>query len=509
MPANGSAPIRKSILIVATAVFLYLCVFVLPATPLLFPFDQFINFDNARRMAAGERLYHTIFQYTFPGTELLELSLIKIFGPKVMLMNAMLLVSGIIDVWLVLILASSILREWDAILAALLFLYFGIHGSLDATHHKFSMMAAYAAAAVLIRRRSQARILISGTLLGLATSFTQTRAIVAVGFAIFLAWENRRKPESERRLLHDELCLLLPFAALTGLACAYILWNGGWERFLRDIIEFPVRHYPFGWGNGWSTAVFDVFLSPQGIAEWVVVKSLVPAAYLVFFFFYWPRPDEKQPPVEAIFLAIFGLSLFATVAFAPAYNRIAEIWAPAIILTLWMLSRIELPGWRIPAWAGVCVLMLVAIVRTQVHSYYFFDGPAGRIAISSPDEFEELTWLSKRTRPGDQFFSAGTPMFYVLLGLHNISQVPFIEADNYTRADQVEATAQSVRTQKPQFIFWPFTEGEADHPSQLLYPLGEELRGSYRPVIAFPDGQVWERKDPIARSDREVGKLPD
>lgn len=462
-------------------------------------------------MAHGDSLYAEIFQYTLPGTELVELLLIKMFGAKVALMNAMLFVAGIVDVFVVLNLASSILPTADALLATVLFLYFGIHGGLDATHHTLSIMVSYGAAAVVIRSRTPQRLLIAGTLLGFATSFTQTRALVAVGIAIFLAWESSRTEPGERHLLRDELCLLLPFAAISAMACGYVLWNAGWQRFVRDLVVFPIHHYPFGWGNSWSTAILDLPLSRLAIADWVGVKALVPVAYVAFLFYWWrqSRNGGDARRIEAMFLAAFGLSLFATVAYAPVYIRVAEISAPAIILTLWMLNQRGAGRWRAPVWAGVGILMLVAVGRTQRGPYQFYDSRAGRIAISSPDEFAELNWLGEHTRPGDSLFSAGTPMFYVLLDLRNVSQVPFIEADNYTRADQVEATAQCLRTQRPQFVFWPFTRGEADEPGELLYPLGEELRRNYRRVTEFPDGQVWERNDPQALSNREVGKLAD
>ncbi len=494
---------RSAALLIAalTISFLYLSLFILPATPRLLAADQFINFDNARRMAAGQVLYRDIFQYTLPGTELLEVPLIKIFGARLALTNALLIVVGAADVWLALFLASTVLRRGDAFLAGLLFLCFGFHGALDATHHAFSVLLVYAAAATIVRRRSVSRIAAAGALLGLATCFTQTRGLVALAVGAFLVWENRLKPESERHLWRDEISLFTPFTILAGAGCAYVIWSGGLARFFRDIVEFPLLYYRQGYANSWSTSFFLFFPTARGIAEWILMKLLVPGAYLAFGIYSWgaAKRGDDRVSTESTLLAIFGFALFATIAYAAPHVRLAEVSLPAIILTIWMLDRSGATTWKLPAWIAVTGFLVVAPISTQLQRYWFYDAPAGRIAISDPDLFSELNWLGEHTNPGDKFFAGSTPMLYVLMDLRNPAPVPFVEPDDYTRPLQAQAAASRLREARPKFVLWPFAYDDADDPGDRLYPLGQVLRADYRPVLSLRDGDVWELKQDAAR----------
>ncbi len=486
---------RLIALIGVTAVFLYLSLFVLPGTPRLLRGDGFINFENARRMAAGERLYLDIFQYTLPGTELLELALIKIFSAKLAILNAMLLIAGVADLCLAISLASEVLSYWDAVLASILFLCFGYHCGLDATVRPFSVMFAYGAAAVIVSRRSPRRLACAGALLGLATCFSQSRAFVALGIAGFLVWENHLKPESERHLWRDASYLLAPFVVLLSLGCGYVIWSGGLQHFIRDVVTFPLFHHRHDIAGTWSTSFQDWLPAAGGIAEKVIIRLMVPGVYVGFLIYYWltHRKDEP-PPYQLILLTVVGLSLYAGVATAPRYVVVAGMSAPAFILAIWMLDRAAGVAWKTPAWGVAASFLLLAPLTIQWGQYWFFDSSAGPIAISSQGTFQELAWLSQHTRPGDEFFAASSPKMYVLLNLRNPARVPLVEADDFTRPRQVLKTLHALQQAKPEFILWPFQPDDADDPGDLLYPLGEELRDCYRPVRQFRDGELWQRK---------------
>ncbi len=312
----------------------------------------------------------------------------------------------------------------------------------------------------------------------------------------FLVWENHLKAESERHLWRDEIALFVPFIVLVGLACAYVIWNGGFERFFREVIRFPLLYYREGNTNNWSTSFFLWFPTVRGVAEWTIMNLLVPGAYLAFWIYCWraARRANDQPAVETLLLAVFGCALFTTVAYAPLYVRLAEISLPAIILAIWMLNRGGISVWKLPAWAAVSAFLVMAPIQTQLQRYWFHDTAAGRIAVSDPDLSSELTWLQDNTHPGDKFFAASTTMFYVLLDLQNPARVPFVEANDYTRPGQAEVTARRLQDARPKFVLWPFTDDDADDPGDRLYPLGQELRAQYRPALSLPDGEVWVRK---------------
>ena len=494
--SGGRLPERGWILfaglLVVTGVVLYLSLFVWPATPRLVPTDQFINFDDARRMASGEKLYGDIFQYTTPGTELLELGLIRLFGVRVALLNLLMIVVGLLDVVLAMTLASSVLEDWDAVLAALLFLCFGFHCSLGATHHPFSVMFVYAATAVIIRKRDPMRLAAAGILLGLATSFTQTRGLVALAIAGFVAWENRRKPAADRRLWRDEASLLVPFAMVVGATCVYVIWNGGFDRFFRYIVEFPLFYYREGATNSWATTLVDYIPTFKGVAQWAMIKLLVPGTYLVFAVYWWRRREQPLSP-PLVLLTVVGAGLFGTVAYAPIHVRLGEISLPAFILAVWMVKQFGESWWKVPAWAVVVAFVVLAPVTIQRAHYWYFDSAAGRIATSDPESIEEYAWLRAHTRPGDYFFAAHSPRLYVLLGLHNPSRVPFVEPDDYTRPTQVASTVRRLARTKPRFVLWGVDPADFDDPGDRLFPVGELLRHCYHPVRPLLDGVIWQR----------------
>ncbi|HTR62142.1 MAG TPA: superinfection immunity protein [Candidatus Binataceae bacterium] len=479
-------------LLAVSAVFIYLSLFVWPATPRLVPTDQFINFDDARRMAGGEKLYADIFQYTTPGTELLELGLIKLFGVRIVLLNVLMMVVGLVDAWLAMLLASSVLEDWDAALVALLFLCFGFHCSLGATHHPFSVMFVYAAAAAIIRRRDPLRLATAGTLLGLATAFTQTRGLAVIAIAGFVAWENGTRPAANRRLWRDELSLLAPFAAIVGAACVYVIWNAGVDRFIRYIVEFPLLYYRQGASNTWATSFAIYIPTLRGFAQWALIKLLVPAAYLVFAVYWWRRPKTFLSP-RLLLLTVVGVSLFATVAYAPLHQRLAEVSLPAFILAVWMANRVGDWWWKIPAWGAAVAFVTLAPITIQRSHYWYFDSSAGRIATSRPEAIEEYAWLRDHTKPGDYFFADNSPRLYVLLGLHNPSRLPFVEPNDYTRPTQVASMVRRLTMTKPRFVLWGVNPTDFDDPGDRLFPVGELLRHCYHPVRPLLDGVIWQR----------------
>ena len=479
-----------------SAAFLYLCLFVLPATPRLHPGDQFINFENARRMSQGEMLYRDIFQYTLPGTELLELPFIFVFGAKLALNSALLIAVGIADVLLGFVIASSILSPADAVLASLFFLCFGFSNALDATHHQYSILFVYAASALIIKRRTRANLVGCGLLLGLATAFTQTRFVVALAVAGFVAWESRVNPEHERRLWRDELRLLVPFVLVVAAVSAYVVGDASWEVFYRDVVKFPLLYFRQGGSNSWGALLQDWYPNFVEISRWVLVKLLLPAVYPVFVVYYWraARRSAHTPPRAVVLLAVVGIALLVTFSYAPLYIRLGTISLPAIIIALWMLRRTGTTLWRPVLWAATALFLVWEPIHSQMQPYWPFDSRAGRLAASDPDTRAELEWLTQHTQPGDKFFATSDPALYVLLDLQNPTALPFVEPNDYTRPWQVLRLVKRLQEFRPKYIYWSFQPGDADQPGDRLYPLSVELHNSYQRVAALSGGEVWELK---------------
>jgi hypothetical protein len=79
--------------------YLYLNLFLLPSAPILLSGDQVFFWMNGQRMLHGERPYLDFFQFTPPGADVFYFALFKAFGPRIWLLNLVVLVLGVILCW--------------------------------------------------------------------------------------------------------------------------------------------------------------------------------------------------------------------------------------------------------------------------------------------------------------------------------------------------------------------------------------------------------------------------
>jgi hypothetical protein len=248
MEANHGQPTRLlhyGFLVLAAA-FLYLDLFVLPATPIAgTDLDEGFYLHNATRMLDGQMIYRDFFQFTPPGTELVYLALFKLFGVRAWIPNATQLVLGFSLTWLCVFISRKILSGPAAYLPAFLFLVLAFHPAMDGSHHWFSMLAVTAATALIIQERSLKRLAGAGALCALASFFTQTRGVgVAVGIALFLWWEHWKKSRGDGALLRSEGVFAVAFAAVTGALNLYFIWEAGLKHYLWCTITFAIKYYP-------------------------------------------------------------------------------------------------------------------------------------------------------------------------------------------------------------------------------------------------------------------------
>jgi len=135
--------------LVAAAAFLYLRVFMLPATPLMAQGDQVLFFARGVRVMHGQVPYRDFFELVTPGTDLLYAAAFRVLGVHTWMMQAWVIVLGIGFCAELTWIAAKLLREPLVLLPALLFLVFDYNSALDPTHHWYSTLAALAAVRVL------------------------------------------------------------------------------------------------------------------------------------------------------------------------------------------------------------------------------------------------------------------------------------------------------------------------------------------------------------------------
>src|ERR1700685_2978464 len=156
------------VILLACGTFLYLQVFVLPGTPRSASGDQAIYLHHATRMLDGQIIYRDYDHFTLPGTDVVYAMLFELFGVRAWIPQAMLILIGVVTVWLSIRISRALLDGGSpgkqTFLPGFLFLTLPFSGYLDATHHWYSALAGIAALAVVIEKRSEARIAWAGTL---------------------------------------------------------------------------------------------------------------------------------------------------------------------------------------------------------------------------------------------------------------------------------------------------------------------------------------------------------
>jgi len=506
-PAHKPHRGATALFLLAAVAFLSLNLFTLPPAWFFRPGDSWVYLLNAAKMLEGQMIYREFFQFTPPGTELVYLLLLKLFGLRGWIPGLMLLLLGLALGWLTIVIAKKIMGLRQAILSALLFLTIAFRNVLDATHHWYSVLAVMTAAAILFEHRSPARLAAAGALCGLASFFTQARgATVLLGLVVFILWERAYSGQGWNVFLRYTACLLSAFLATVLATHAYFVSKVGLKTLLDCLVVFGVRNYP-GYRAANSLNVYGVGMpsphQPGALAAFLLIHTLVPLTYLVFFIRYRRESSTRpqEPWVQLMLLNIVGVFLFVGIAPAPSFTRLCTVSGPALILLVWLVSSPPIlhrtVTWAL--WIAGATFFLVSPWRLQARPWPRLDLPSGRAALA-PGFYEKYLWVRDHTRPSQFFFEAAWADIYFPLGLRNPAPVPYVTNTDYTRAEQVQSLIEALDKQQPRFVLWSASldvpwpgSPSGDH----LGPLRLYLRSRYHVVKTFSNGdQAWQRDEP-------------
>ena len=492
-------------ILIAAFVFLYLNLFYFPDIPIYLHVDQVTLLFDAKRMFGGQLIYRDFFQFTLPATQVLYLLLFKVFGVRAWIPNAMLIVLGLSMMVLIILISRKVIGGTAALLPAVLFLIVPFRSQFDATHHWYSTLAVLAALALLMEARTPWRLAGAGALFGLSTCFTQSRGLpAAVGVAVFLIWEARKKGYTRRKFWKSQFNLWWSFFAILIGFNAYFAWKTGLGKFLSDTILFCFRFYPSIDWNTYRVYMIDVprfhpWYRLPGLAIWLSIHLLIPLIYLLFFARYWDNDWEypAEPWDRLMLLNFTGFALFLGVIGAPSWLRICAVSPPGVILFVWFWNS---PGrfhnLRLKAiWILVLLVAVGEGAEREIRWRKDLTLPVGRMAMINAELYDEMQYFLQRTKPGDYFF--GDEMYNYLLDLRDPARVPSLTGSDYTRPSQVEDVLQGLKTHPVQFVLWsidldmpPPSYGGKNH----LGPLRDYLEHHYHIVKIFPDyNMVWER----------------
>lgn len=462
--------------------------------------DSFQYLAPGQRMyQQGQLIYRDVFEFVTPGTALVNLLMFKLFGLRTWIPNvlAMLLTLGL--VWLGVVIARKMMHPGLAYLPSTLFLLEARPYLYDPTHHWYSMLAAMAAIAVLLDKRTTSRIIAAGFFCGLCASFTQSRGLSAyVGFAVFLLWESRLKQEEWRGLLKRQAWLITSFLATCLAVNGYFMWKAGVARFFWCTAVFVLKSYP-------KEADSNTLMSVRLSFKWLCLAALSPGIYVLLFIRYWREKGRITLEYweRPMLVGIVGFFTFLSIAPAPEIPRMAFTSLPALILLGWVLdsphkaARVSLVIFTMCA----AVLAIHALARKRPVAVATLTTPQGKLAFTDETLFQEYVWIQEHTRPGDYFFgndAYSSPQYYYL-NLRYPTPLPFVEPNGYTTSEQVVEVIAGLEQHPTQYIFWD-TSGMDDIPKwqnpadDHLGPLRSYMRNHYKVVGVFAGtDEIWEK----------------
>lgn len=490
--------------IAGSGLYLYFSLFTLRGTPFLLSGDQVFYWMDSVRMIAGERIYREFFKFTPPGTDMTYLGAFRVFGLHLWVPNLIVLVLGVLLCWLCFSLANQFLGTSESLLAVAMVAVVLYGKLLNATHHWFSELAVLGAVAVLMRQRNESRIVLAGSLLGVATFFTQTRGpAAAAGLTMYFLWNRYRGHSSWPLCLKRGLLLLAPlFVVWLGLS-AHFIAAIGWSQLWYWEVVYPA-HFKV---SGASTLGLPPFAHGYGLFDYgqaLLVYLLLPTVYL---FALWScirrQPEPPDPRLESrALLTFFGVTTALEVAQSPNWLRVYCVAAPGVLLLAWAVSE----AGRIKACVSFALwVVVVCLAAHQVWARHreqreIVELPAGRVA-SVPLAAEKLAWIGRRTKPGDFFFEPQWPGVYLPLLLRNPIYAEGLGATEETRPEFVTQAIQQLEAKQVRYILWSprLIGAEAAEPNasktDVLAPLRAFMDERYERVWIFPDrDQIWQRR---------------
>jgi hypothetical protein len=487
-------------ILVLAAAYLYCNLFRFPYTPVLLSGDQVFFWMHAQRMLNGERPYVDFFQYTPPGADLFFLSVFKLFGPRIWVLNVVVLLLGVALCWVCYWVSRQIMQGDLAALAASFYLVFIFCKPLNATHHWFCILILMGAVAVLMPERTPARIAIAGGLLGLAFFFTDTHGIAAVAaLVVFFLWEYLKQRESIRRLSTNIAVLCVSFVASVLALYAYFVATAGVGRLWSEQVTYVHSHAIQGLSipNLGLPGPITWHTLPS-VGQQVLVYVSLPLVYL--FSLYWTLGKGADSPEQRriALLSIVGLFLLVEVAFSPNWLRIYAISMPAVILAASMIGRLQrYRGWATTIALGGVICLAGLQLWARHHHPYVVDALPGGTAAVPDEQHDELEWLAENTRPGEFLFQAAWPGVYVPLGLRNPLFLDAVGTNDQTQPKDVALAINQLDQKQVRYVLWSERLDAAgpDPRQDHLDPLRIYLRNHYILVKTFPGtDEVWERK---------------
>ena len=356
--------VAPALVVAALTTFLFLRTFVDPRTPVLLGGDQGFFWMYADRMLHGELPYRDFFQFTLPGADLVHVAAFALFGARVWVTDALVVVLGGALAALSLIVARRIMSDGAAALASSVLVVLVFGQALTTTHHWWSTLFVLAAVATLDEGKKDRQWALAGVLLGLAMFCTQTHGGAAL--VAFVVFAYARKVQVVRRIL---LVVGSSVATLLGLM-AYFVATVGLRAVWRctgSYVMSTMASTSSGGGLGLPEALTSRSL--PALLPHLVVYAMLPIAYLVLPRVKAAREGSSTVRARRLLLWVVGSILALEVLSSLSWVRVFGVAWPAVILVVaWIAARAaSRRPWVALAWVGIVGLGMGLVRSTHRH----------------------------------------------------------------------------------------------------------------------------------------------
>lgn len=496
----------------ACLVFIYLHVFLLPATPFFYESDHVALLNDSKRMFEGEVLYRDLFEFTFPGGPTLYYLLINVFGPVYWIVNLAIIAHGVAAAALGIYVSRRVIGDnLYAYLPSTLFIFFGFRWyGVDGEHRMFSPVFAVLAIAFVLTSRSLSRLASAGAACAFSSYFTQQRGLVtAAAIGLFLLFELGFKQGEWAKFLRSSLVLGSSFAITLFLLVLPNLLSAGPDNFYQSTIAFLLHYVDDSSWNGLQTYLVTLKkISTTGVTMTVVAVFyylLIPLIYVAALIFAWIK--RKSLPSDTLFgillICLVGILLAAGTA-GPNAGRLFQISLPALIAFVFLLRR-GLPDNKIFPTGLIALLMafgfILALRLQTAWNGDIVSTPSGRLVFLSPVIQERYDWMLQHASRGDYVYETYNAHVNFPLDLRNPSKMSILLNSGYTIEAQVVQAIEDLKRKNTKYIIWDGTwtrEIETRSGNNKLEPFYQYMKSNYRLVQSFTpyddrDRQVWEK----------------
>jgi hypothetical protein len=490
-----------TILLLICSLYLAANLFANPETPFLIGGDHMFFWMRAQQMFYGEHIYRDFFEFTPPGTDLIYLCAFELFGPRIWVLNLIVLLLGVSLSWLCWRIASSIMKPAQAALTVALFVVMVYGKLLNGTHHFFSLLAVLGALAVIIETRTPLRMAAAGVLLGVAAFITQTRGpMAALAVSGYLLWERVQLEEPWRSQMKRQMLLITSLVVTWTVLSSYLIATIGLRKLWFFQITYPSHFEAVGWGrSGIGIPETLSWAAAPEVFRALFAYVLVPAVYLISIWLCYSkrRAVALDTRLRVALIAALGTSMFVEILPSATWFRFYCVSAPAVILLVWLLGRTASNRSTVYA-TSLLFAALLGLASHQTLSRHtqapiITELPGGRAALT-PGQAEQLTWLAVHTRPGQFLFQAGWPGVYLPLSVRNPLFLDKLQSDRRNRLGYLQLSTRQLQAKQVQYILWSHDLNARASDWAVFYDF---LQKHYRRVWTFSDqDEVWERKTP-------------